>query len=159
MIRRVIVSVAVAAVAAAVTWVSPVRAEEGWDAIGRGDLAAAEALWRPRARAGDVHAMVGLGYVASIGGREADAALWYHRAATRGHAAAQALLASAYLEGRGIARDPKLAYAWYHLAAENGHANAMRARDLAGRWLTPDQQAEARAMARLWQVRGMPEAP
>jgi TPR repeat protein len=155
MLRRAIVC----ALAAAVAWGSPVRAQDGWDEIGRGDLAAAGALWRPRAETGDVNAMVGLAHVASMEGRDADAALWYHRAATRGHAGAQVLLASAYLEGRGVARDPKLAYAWYHLAAEKGHANAAHARDLAGRWLTPDQRAEARAMARLWQVKGMPEAP
>ena len=135
------------------------HADDGWDAIAAGDFAAAAAFWRPRADHGERGAMVGLGHLASLEGRDAEAARWYHRAAVRGDEVAQTLLASAYLEGRGVVRDPKLAYAWYHIAAEAGHARAAEARDLAGRWLSAAEQAEARALARSWQLEGMPEAP
>ena len=103
--------------------------------------------------------MVGLGHVAAIRGRDAEAVRWYHAAAVRGHAAAQALLANAYLEGRGVGRDPELAYAWYHVAAASGHVKAIVARDFAGQWLTPQRQAEVRAMVRRWRIDGMPETP
>lgn len=134
-------------------------ADTGREYFERGEYAAAVAAWTPLAESGDRWAMAGLGHVAAMRGEDEEAARWYHGAAVRGHAAAQILLASAYLEGRGVARDPSRAYAWYHIAADNGHAGAAAARDLAARWLTPQRQAEARALARRWLTRGMPESP
>ena len=134
-------------------------ADPGRTYFEKGEFDAAVAAWTPRAEDGDRWAMVGLGHVAAIRGEHAEAARWYHGAAIRGHVVAQTLLASAYLEGRGVARDPALAYAWYHLAAENGHAKAVHARDLAARWLGPDRPAEIRAMVRRWKIDGMPPSP
>ena len=125
----------------------------------RGDYDAAVAAWTPLAERGDRWAMVGLGHVASLRGADSEAARWYRAAAARGHAEAQVLLASAYLEGRGVPRDPFLAYAWYHVAVENGLERAVAAREVAARWLDADRQAEARALARRWRIDGMPEAP
>jgi TPR repeat protein len=157
--RGALICTLVAALAAAGGAFARVHADEGWDAIAEGDYAAAEAFWRPRAEAGDVGAMVGMAYAASLAARDDEAARWYHRAAVRGDADAQTLLASAYLEGRGVVRDPKLAYAWYLIAAEAGHPHAAQARDLAARWLSPAERAEARAMVRRWRIEGMPAAP
>ncbi len=124
-----------------------------------GDYAAAASVWAPLAARGDRWAMVGLGHVAAMRGADAEAARWYHAAAVRGHVEAQVLLASAYLEGRGVAWNPALAYAWYHLAAQNGHAKAEAARDMAGGWLSDERRAEARATVRRWLIDGMPETP
>lgn len=134
-------------------------ADSGLAHFEAGDMAAAAAAWAPLARRGDRWAMVGLGHVAAIRGRDAESVRWYHAAAVRGHAAAQALLANAYLEGRGVGRDPELAYAWYHVAAASGHVKAVVARDFAGQWLSPQRQAEVRAMVRRWRIDGMPETP
>ena len=124
-----------------------------------GDLDAAVAAWAPLAERGDRWAMVGLGHVATLREEHAEAVRWYHAAAVRDHAEARILLANAYLEGRGVDRDPALAFAWYHVAVGDGHAGAKKARDLAARWLSPDQQAAARAMVRRWQLEGMPQEP
>ncbi len=132
--------------------------DEAWAAIERGDLEAAVALWQPFAARGDTNAMLGMAHVAAIRGDDAEAAQWYARAAARGDATARALLASAYLEGRGVARDPVRAYAWYDLAATAGHANAARARDLAAKWLSPEQVGLARALIVKWHREGFAEA-
>ena len=132
--------------------------DEAWAAIERGDLDAAVALWHPFAAKGDTNAMLGIAHVAALRGDDTEAAQWYARAAARGDATARALLASAYLEGRGVPRDPVRAYAWYELAARAGHANAARARDLAAKWLSPGQVGVARALIVKWHQEGFAEA-
>jgi uncharacterized protein len=124
--------------------------DSAWAAIERGDLATAVAVWQPLATRGDVNAMLGLAHVASMQGDDAEAADWYRQAAVRGDAAACVLLASAYLEGRGVARDPVRAYGWYEVAAQRGHANAAQARDFAAKWLSPEQVGLARSMIVRW---------
>ena len=135
------------------------HADEGWRFLERDDLASASTFWAPRAEAGDIDAMSGLAHIAALRGDHASAARWLHRAAAAGHTPSTVLLASAYLEGRGVPRDPRLAYAWYHLASIEGLIHAARARDFAGRWLTAEQSAEARALAGRWQTDGAPDAP
>lgn len=54
----------------------------------------------------------------------AEAFKWYERAAQQGHALAQAGLAYAYSNGRGVPQDRKEALEWYRLAAEQGEAEA-----------------------------------
>lgn len=134
-------------------------ADDGRAHFENGDFAAAAAAWTPLAERGDRWAMAGLGHVAAIRGRHEEAARWYRAAAARGHVESQVLLASAYLEGRGVARDPELAYAWYHFAAGAGHDQAAAARDFAGRWIAPERQAELRAMVRRWRLDGVPDSP
>jgi len=124
--------------------------DEAWAAIERGDLDTAIAVWQPRAARGDVNAMLGLAHIASMQGDDGAAADWYRQAAIRGNAEGCVLLASAYLEGRGVTRDPVRAYAWYDLAARRGHANAAQARDFAAKWLSPEQVGLARAMIVRW---------
>jgi len=138
---------------------APSRADAGWDHMQRGDLAAADGYWRPRAEAGDAAAMAGLAHIAAVRGDHATAVRWHHRAAAGGDHEASILLGSAYLEGRGVPRNPVLAYAWYHYASLRGRPNAARARDLAARWLTDEQAAEARALAKHWRVDGPPKSP
>jgi len=135
------------------------HAGEGWRFLERDDLASAGAYWASRADSGDIDAMSGLAHIAALRGEHASAALWLHQAAAAGHTPSLVLLASAYLEGRGVPRDPRLAYAWYHLASIEGLIHAARARDFAGGWLTAEQSAEARALAARWQADGAPDAP
>ena len=135
------------------------HADDGWRHLERDDLASADAYWAPRAEAGNIDAMSGLAHIAALRGEHASAALWLHKAAAAGHTPSTVLLASAYLEGRGVPRDPRLAYAWYHLASIDGQVHAARARDFAGRWLTAEQSAKARALAARWQADGAPDAP
>ena len=154
---RILVILLFAAVLAAPA--DPGHADAGWDHMENGDLAAANRYWRPLAEAGDAAAMAGLAHIAAVRGDHATAASWHHRAAAGGDHEASILLGSAYLEGRGVPRNPVLAYAWYHYASLRGRPNAARARDLAARWLTDEEAAEARALAKHWRVDGPPKSP
>jgi len=157
--KRGRVRLAVLAISLSAAMASIAAADEGWRLMEQGDLAGAEAYWRPRAEAGEAGATAGLAHIATLRGDDRRALALLHRAAALGETSSLALLGSAYLEGRGTARDPFLAYAWYELAAEKGVANAARARDLAGKWLSPERQGEARALAQRWQTEGLPPAP
>lgn len=53
-----------------------------------------------------------------------EAAIWYRKAAGRGHLQAQAMLAYQYLNGEGVAKAPDQAYRWYREAAIQGLASA-----------------------------------
>ena len=120
---------------------------EGWRALVRGDYAAAEQIWLPRAERGDVQAALGLGHLYSIRSEQDKAARWYERAAQAGDAVAQTLLATMYLHGRGVARDLVRAFAWYDNAASGGQVNAGKARDAVGLQMSPDQIEQAKALA------------
>ena len=54
----------------------------------------------------------------------AQAAIWYRRAADKGHAGAQMNLAMMYFDGEGVPRDIVQAIAWYEKAAEHGESIA-----------------------------------
>lgn len=53
---------------------------------------------------------------------DAEAAVWYRKAAEQGHAMGQASLGLMYDSGRGVLRDEAEAARWYRKAAEQGHA-------------------------------------
>jgi hypothetical protein len=52
------------------------------------------------------------------------AASWFHKAASLGHANAQSLIGSMSLIGKGIPRDTRLAIYWLKRAAKQGHVEA-----------------------------------
>ena len=52
------------------------------------------------------------------------AAHWYTRAATQGHAAAQYSLGLSYANGEGVKQDLEQAKKWFGLAAAQGYAGA-----------------------------------
>ncbi len=54
----------------------------------------------------------------------AEAALWYRRAAERGHAAAQNNLAALYESGQGVVKDAAEAARWFRMAAAQGEPHA-----------------------------------
>ena len=55
---------------------------------------------------------------------DAEAVIWYRRAAEQGHAGAQYSLGRMYDIGRGAPEDDAEAVRWFRLAAEQGHAGA-----------------------------------
>jgi TPR repeat protein len=119
----------------------------GWRAFINGEHEKAEAIWRPLAENGDYNAAFGMGVLAQSRDQLSEAARWYEQAARAGLTAAQVLLGSMYIDGRGVPRDAVRAYAWLHRATLDGHANAARARDAVGAALSADQLSEAEALS------------
>lgn len=109
--------------------------ETGVVAFLEGDLARAEAAWRPLAGAGDAAAQYNLGalYLTDQGGTDvAEAAWWFNKAAAQEHPRAQFALAQIY---RGVAPasamsvpvTPDLARYWLIKSAQLGHGPAQAA--------------------------------
>jgi hypothetical protein len=81
---------------------------------------------------------------------DGQAAMWYRKAAERGHADAQFLLGALYEEGRGIPRDDAQAVYWYGKAAEQGHSyapSALGALIEQGRGIRLDRRGAADVLA------------
>ncbi len=90
-----------------------------------------------------------------VAGDDRAAARWYRAAAEQGHAPAQAALSSLYAYGAGVDEDPVLASMWIELAwrsSLDGGDWRLYARQRAelAEWLTPEQMAEGRRLAREW---------
>ena len=88
-----------------------------------------------------------------VTGDDAAAACWYRAAAEQGHPPAQAALSSLYAYGAGVGEDPVLASMWIELAwraSLDGGDWRLYARQRAelAEWLTPEQTAEGRRLAR-----------
>lgn len=84
-----------------------------------------------------------------------EAARWYQIAANRGNAEAQYNLGILYATGDGLPQDNVLAHMWFNLAA--AHFNSSIARDRATgnrdsveKKMSPDQIAQAQALAGQW---------
>jgi TPR repeat protein len=90
-------------------------------AFKRGDYATAYRLTLPLAQRGDRNAQYNMGilYKKGLGVRrdDAQAAVWYRRAADQGDALASNDLAMAYAFGQGVPRDQVLSYVWFTRAA------------------------------------------
>jgi len=120
------------------------------------DDAQAVAWYRRAAEKGLALAQTNLGarYLAGrgIAADPAEAARWFDRAARQGDGSAQFNLGVLYANGTGVAQDPVRAYVLLALAAAKATGNdATRyggARDTVGAALTPEQLAEAQALAR-----------
>ena len=110
------------AVAAGTALAGPL--EEGQDAYQEKDYVRAVELWRPLAQAGDREAQYRLGVMYAegkgIGANDAEAALWFERAAEQGEAMAQYNLGASYVEGAGVRKDMAAAAKWFRRAAEQG---------------------------------------
>lgn len=114
-------------IAASMAAAAPV--DDGVRAFDRGDHAAAYAIWRPLAEAGNPLAQYNLGLLYANGwGVERDlrtAADWYRKAAARDQADAQYNLGLLYARGQlTILHSYKDAYLWWQRAAALGHAAA-----------------------------------
>ncbi len=72
---------------------------------------------------------------------------WLRLSADQGMQDAQFLLGMAYLKGQNFTHDPVQAYMWLELAAAQGGEFYQSQRNEAGRQMTPDQIAQAKALA------------
>jgi TPR repeat protein len=116
------------------------------------------------AEKGDAEAQNKLGFVydtgQGVGQDYAEAVKWYRKAADHGSALAQFNLAICYGSGQGLPLDFVQASKWFNLAAAGFSASdaelrakAIKARDLMASKMTPDQIAEALALARKWKAK------
>lgn len=116
-----------AAVAAAGALIASAAAgplEDGLEAYQEKDYVKAVQLWRPLADAGVAAAQYRLGVMYAEGKgvprNDAEAAVWFERAAKQGDATAQYDLGASYAEGIGVPKDMVAAAKWFRLAAEQG---------------------------------------
>ncbi len=98
--------------------------EDGLAAYHDKDYAKAIGLWRPLADSGVAAAQYRLGVMYAEGkgvaASDAEAALWFERAAVQGDAAAQYDLGASYAEGAGVRKDVATAAKWFLRAADQG---------------------------------------
>jgi TPR repeat protein len=102
--------------------------EEGMEAYQEKDYLKAIEVWRPAAAAGDPAAQYRLGVMYAEGKgvapNDAEAALWFERAAEQGESMAQYNLAASYVEGTGVRKDMPTAAKWFRRSADQGVALA-----------------------------------
>ncbi len=79
---------------------------------------------------------------------------WFLRAAEQGNAAGQNHVGLMFYKGEGRARDYVQAYQWAWLAAKQGMPPAMQALSMLENVMTPDQRADAKALADAWTPKG-----
>lgn len=89
----------------------------------------------------------GLGVEALRQGRDAQARVYFQRAARYADKLSQAALAGMFWEGRGGARDPAMAFAWMDLAAERGTPALLARRDHYVRQLTAEERSRGSRIA------------
>jgi TPR repeat protein len=125
--------------------------EDGLAAYDRGDYVTALRLWRPLADQGDAVAQNSLGAMYYNGNGVAqdfkEAVKWYRLAAAHGNISAQLNLGAMYYEGEGVAEDLVRAHMWFNIVAAKGDTEAAKMRDTVLKRMTPQQIAEAQAMA------------
>ncbi|THD76789.1 hypothetical protein E7681_02820 [Thalassobius vesicularis] len=78
----------------------------------------------------------------------ADAIAYFRPAAEEGDTEAQFRLGMAYSTGAGLDQDVVQAHSWLNIAAAGGHSEAGKMRDAITDLMTPEQVAEAQAVAR-----------
>ena len=93
-------------------------------------------------------AQYSLGFMYVNGEDDAQALIWFRKAAEQGDARSQALLGGMYHQGQGVPRDDVQAYAWFSLAAAQGNATAKRGKDIVAGTMTDEQIAKAQALSR-----------
>ncbi len=102
--------------------------EDGMVAYQEKDYLKAIQVWRPLAQAGNAEAQYRLGVMYAEGRgvapNDAEAALWFERAADQGEPMAQYNLGASYAEGTGVRKDMGAAAKWFRRAADQGIALA-----------------------------------
>ena len=76
-----------------------------------------------------------------------EAVRWYRAAAEQGDAVAQHNLGFMYREGLGVPQNFVKAHMWFNVSASNGGERASENRNLLAKHMTPQQIAEAQALA------------
>ena len=104
-------------------WAAPADDHQrGVQAYNRGDVVGAMSALRAPAKAGYAPSQVMLAFILDRADFVDEAAKLYAEAAAQNDAEGHAGLANAYLTGRGVAKDEKLALQHFSKAAELGHA-------------------------------------
>ena len=132
-------------------------AQDGDAAIDRKDYATALIKYKRAAEKNNVGAQFNLGnmYNGGLGVKQdyAEAARWYKLAAAQGDATAQFNLGNKYGKGEGVVQDITRAYMWFNLASALGNQKAEYNSNLAAKYMTQQQVAEAQKLARECQAR------
>ena len=87
-------------------------------------------------------------------GRTDEALSQWQAAAAGGDRRAMHALGRLYLQGLGVLQDYVEAHKWLNLAASRGEAAALAERDALAERMTPEQVAQAQALARAWRPGG-----
>ena len=78
---------------------------------------------------------------------DAEAVKWYRKAADQGYADAQLNLGNMYAKGEGVPENDIRAYVWWSMAKTQGNTKAAGNLDILKPMMTPQQIAEAQALA------------
>jgi TPR repeat protein len=126
--------------------------EEATKAFAKKEYQAALKLFRPLAEKGNALAQYNIALMHRMGlgvtKDQKEAKKWSRLAAKQGNVDAQTMLGSIYAKADGgESADVSRAYMWYEVAAEQGNAEAKKELAVISKELTPQQIAEARALA------------
>lgn len=131
-VRRLILALALLAVAHG----SHALAQDfhkGLDAFNAGRYGEAYTNWWPLALQGDAKSQASLGFLFYAGkgvpADDAQALVWFGKAAEAGQPTAQFFMGLHYYYGRGVPRDLARAYAWCDISLTNGYSEALFCRD------------------------------
>ena len=120
-----------AAIVLVLSFADPVAAgplEEGREAASHGDYGTALRLLNPLAAEGNAEAQAVLGKMYETGQgvakNDAEAAIWYRKAADQGDARAQYNLGIMYDFGQGVPQSSAEAAKWYSKAADQNHTSS-----------------------------------
>lgn len=117
----------------------------GLSAYERSDYPMALHIWQELAEQDHAKSQAGIGFLFMRGlvgvlqdGHldDAAAAFWLRKAAEHGQPEGQMLLGRLYLDGRGVVRDPILAFAWCEIAIGHGAMSGGGCRNLALQQMT-----------------------
>lgn len=112
---------------------------------------------------GDAPAQFAIGLIYQTGRGvtqdDAQAAVWFQKAAQQGDVRAQTALGLLYEHGRGVPRDYLEAHKWFNIAAaqltaDNERAVGVKGRDRVAPKMTPAQISEAERLASIWKPAG-----
>lgn len=127
--------------------------QKGVDASLRGDYAAALKEWQPLAERGHASPQFQMGwlYQRGLGVQQSDAqaVMWYGRAATQGYAFAQTALGKLYAAGQGVAQNDTVALMWFMVAASSWDKGAKSHRDALSSKMAPAAVKAAEGAARI----------
>ncbi len=117
---------------------------DGLSAYERSDYKLAMQIWRPLAEQDHAKSQAGVGFLLMRGlvgvFDDTAAAFWLRKAAEHGQPEGQMLLGRMYLDGRGVVRNPSLAFAWCEIAIDHGAMGGGGCRSLALQQMTSHEE-------------------
>nr|WP_244422330.1 trypsin-like serine protease [Bradyrhizobium sp. ORS 285] len=126
LIKTILISLAV--LLGSIAGVTAAELEDAVTAASNGQAAVALRRLQPLAAKGDARAQFDLGFMQAFGvgvaRNQAEALVWYRKAADQGLAIAQHYLGIAYFNGEGAGRDHGEAARWFNRAAAQGFAQS-----------------------------------